>query len=88
MKTTTGNIDIESIKRCYVQGAEIKVNCPECKSELIKDLANNYLSYPEMNKSVSVYVFCDKCDKGYSVQVFVKSVTAEIEYDETKLEKD
>ena len=89
MEETTGKLEIKWIKRCYCEGAIIKVNCPKCGSELIADIGDQYLSYPKVGKSSTVGFYCEKCDDGktldceFELDVIIKSANIVIEYDPT-----
>lgn len=87
MKETTGHVAIEGIKRCYVEGSEIIVMCPECKNEIRETSNENYISYPQVGKDTTFSVFCETCDDWYSVAGKVKSATITIEYDPAKVER-
>jgi len=87
MEEISGKLEIGNIKRCYCQGAIIKVKCPKCGSELITDIGSEYLSYPEVGQSSTVGFYCKKCDDGEStcceleLDVIVKSADIVLEYD-------
>lgn len=91
MKQIKGKISIAGIKRCYVEGAIIKTKCPNCGNKLETDLSENYLSYPEIGKKTTIWLYCENCDeKGicdpeHAVSATVKSAEIVIEYNETKI---
>lgn len=64
-----GTIVTEEIKRCYIKGAIFKEICPKCKNEMITDLGDDYLSYPENNSEQTIGLYCEKCDLYYSLLV-------------------
>lgn len=68
-----GNIDIEGIKRCYVD-LKLKHTC-KCGAELITDLSDNYLSYPEVGEETTVYFYCDACEEEPEVKFLVEAAT-------------
>jgi hypothetical protein len=80
METITGNVEISGIKRCYVD-AQIKINCPQCKSELICDLGDQYLSHPEIGIQDQGGAYCDKCEDHVMFPIKVTAATVTIEYD-------
>ena len=54
--TPKGEIDI---KRLYLPGVQITATCP-CGKELVKDFEEDYLSYPDFDEPISVYLYCDR----------------------------
>lgn len=94
MKKIEGSIEIEGIKRCYVEGAEIVVDCPKCGAKMTSDFSGDYLSYPEIGKQDTRYLCCEVCECNdedifeYTIPIVVKSATVVIEYDESKIIKE
>lgn len=57
-------------KRFYMPIA-IKAKCPKCKSDMIRDFKDQYLSYPIFNKDIEEYFYCDECDSEFSFDMQV-----------------
>lgn len=92
MEKVKGELPIEGIKRCYVKGASIKINCPECGETLESNFESNYLSYPEVGKTTETSFYCENCDsknKDCEYIIPIKIISAEIVigYDKNKIEK-
>ena len=51
------------------------------------DLSDNYLSYPVIGKETTRYFCCANCNSEYELNVKLKSISIELEIDETKLDK-
>lgn len=63
-------------KRLYLP-VEIKCKCPNCDKELIFDLDDDYLSYPELNEIEYLTTYCSECDDHYQIEVVLRM---QIEY--------
>ena len=88
MKTLVGKFNqAEEIKRFYFDG-KIKLNCPECKSQLIYDFSTSYLMNPVIGIKDGIGINCEKCDEVYYLHLTVKSIDVVIEYDEKNITKD
>ena len=85
MKRIQGKINIEGIKRCYAEGAIIKINCKECNEELHQDFGDSYLMYPVIGEEKTFELYCEDCDIEYSLKGKVLSANIEIEYDEESI---
>lgn len=66
------NKSIKLSKRFYLPGVVIKSKCLNCKKEMKRDLGDDYLSYPETNKSESVYFYCNDCDIEFEEKIIIK----------------
>jgi len=66
------NEEIELAKRFYLPGIIIKHKCPECDTENINNLGENYLSYPITNKKEEIYFCCIKCNHEYLKSITIK----------------
>lgn len=49
------------IKRFYIPGVILEVDCPQCGQTLQQDLEHDYLSFPSLDKPETVYFYCDEC---------------------------
>ena len=73
----TGQLDI---KRLYLPGVKISRNCPECGSEIVWNGSNQYLSYPMVGEPEQFYLYCEDCDREWSVDYRLElSMYAEFE---------
>jgi hypothetical protein len=59
-------------KRVYLPGVKILWVCKSCGEEHIKDLENNYLSYPEMNIPFGHTLYCCECSEEEEVNILLK----------------
>lgn len=73
-----------NIKRFYPTGS-YTVTCPYCQSSMVDDLNENYLFEPCIGKTIIRYFICQICDTGYQLPIKLKSISVEIEVDESKL---
>lgn len=82
-----GNIDTSKIKRCYLEGAELEVKCPNCGKMMNHDFGDQYLMYPQAGTIDNAFFVCDNCDPdldGYSefeLPLSIVSTVMTIEYD-------
>ena len=74
------------VKRLYFN-ASYEIECPVCKAKMVDDLRDNYLSYIVIGQHTTRYYDCKNCGSGYELNVKVKSMSIELEFDETNLEK-
>lgn len=94
MKTTTGQIDTSNIKRCYIDGAKIEIECPRCHVTLEEDFDDRYLSYPDIGETISIGFYCESCEDGgekefeYKLPIYIVNAAITIEYDQDELEKE
>jgi len=65
------SIDID-VKRFYMEGVEIHDECPECKTVAIRDLGQQYLSFPSTNSTMSEGMYCEPCGHEWDVDVVLK----------------
>lgn len=56
----TGGYDEVEVKRFYLP-YEIETKCPNCKNKLVRNFADEYLSYPNVGIN-EVNLYCEKCD--------------------------
>lgn len=47
------------IKRMYLEGVTINCTCPKCDNKFIYD---QYLSYPDINKTMEMEFYCSECN--------------------------
>ena len=59
------------VKRFYLPLKIIK-KCPTCGGDCETDFSSNYLSYPVINKELSSYFYCDKCDSEFQYNIELK----------------
>jgi hypothetical protein len=64
-------------KRFYIKGLVVTTICPSCNQELIFDGNNDYLSYPDVNKTTNIHFYCNECDNKTSVKVKLKILVEE-----------
>jgi len=57
------------VKRFYLPEVQINVICPECGYEYLWE---NYLSYPDVNTPIGLYLACRECDHNWSEQIILK----------------
>jgi hypothetical protein len=50
------------VKRFYMPGVVVKDKCVKCGGEASLDLGDQYLSYPTVNASNDVDLWCSACD--------------------------
>jgi hypothetical protein len=62
-KVTGKEIGTIDVKRFYLPGLRVEVECKECKKPMVKDLAQEYLTYPPVNQPFPFTVYCTDCDK-------------------------
>jgi C4-type Zn-finger protein len=85
MKTLIGKVTDElEEKRFYFKG-KIKVKCPNCKTQMVRDFEDDYLSYPQIGEMDELSYCCEKCDKEWVMPFKVKSVDVILEYDDEKI---
>ncbi len=80
-------VDLSGIKRCYIEGVLVKIDCPTCGEKMVYDSSGDYLSYPETGKPESVYIVCDHCLDNdlpgeYEFDVVVVSAVVTLKYDD------
>ena len=64
-----GHSDAElMIKRLYLP-FEVSDSCPDCPNTVVKDLSQDYLSYPRLGQHESVCMWCEECDAEWDVSV-------------------
>jgi len=90
--TVKGAVDIEGIKRCYVD-TEVKIACPNCDAELTTYLGDNYLSYPVVPGSDTIHFYCIECDENYKnceflLPVYLESCEITMSYDPIELKSE
>ena len=85
IKNQEENFEID-VKRFYFNGS-YEIECPNCKSKMKDDLSDNYLSYPVIGHETTRYFCCQNCNSEYELNVKLKSISIELEIDETKLDK-
>lgn len=86
MITVHGNIEIEGIKRLYVD-LDLKVKCQQCQTKIEFD-GDNYLSYVRVKGWEKLSFYCDSCGDYFLVPAFVKSCKLELECDIEKAKMD
>lgn len=69
--TSTGSGGELDIKRLYLP-FEIKTECPKCKTETVRDLEQEYLSYPSIGKPEDVHFYCDECDHEWGEKIILE----------------
>lgn len=62
-------------KRTYLPGVVIKSKCPECDAPYVKDLENNYLSYPKVGQPYKLTGYCGQCDHEWPLGEVVLNLT-------------
>jgi predicted RNA-binding Zn-ribbon protein involved in translation (DUF1610 family) len=96
MERLTGDIDISGIKRCYLEGASLEVECPTCGEMMVHSFSDQYLMYPQVNTGDSIIFSCDPCheeDEVYGnyteweLPISIISAKIEIEYDLKELKE-
>lgn len=87
METVSGNLEVDNIKRCYVDGATIEVSCEKCGEILVTDFGAQYLSYPTVGEESLAYFYCEKCDEEYELPITIKSATMVMEFDKKNLSR-
>ncbi len=75
-----------NIKRFYPTGS-YTVICPNCQSNMIDDLDEDYLFEPCIGKTEIRYLTCQSCDTAYQLPIKLKSISVELEFDENNLNK-
>jgi len=55
-----------SEKRFYLTGIKIEAICPNCGEKIVRDLGDDYLSYPTVNKPINIGMYCCECDGEFS----------------------
>lgn len=60
-----GDFSID-VKRFYLPFI-FNVECPHCGEKIEKDLNDQYLSYPDVNKEEEAYFYCDECEGEFEV---------------------
>lgn len=58
-----------SIKRLYLDGLEVKSQCPKCK-KIVK--FDDHIEYPKMNSEVNVNFYCTKCEACWEEKAYLK----------------
>jgi len=81
------NIEIENIKRCYID-LRIMIPCPKCNTQLIADFNKDYLSYPVLGKLTSGWVYCKACKINITYPLMVKAAQLHILVDPWKAKID
>lgn len=59
-------------KRLYLEGLTAISKCPTCQKENIIDFKQNYLSYPTANSEVTLYFYCEECNKDWQKKAMFK----------------
>jgi uncharacterized Zn finger protein len=54
------------VKRLYLQGVNINYICPVCGD---KDMCSEYFSYPDINKPITIKVWCRECGHEWDEKV-------------------
>ena len=68
------------IKRFYLDFTEIEVTCPHCREVFEYD--NEYISYPDVNKFIELYMYCRNCDNEWNEELRIDlGITTKEEYD-------
>ena len=75
-----------NVKRFYFD-AKLKMKCPNCGEEMVRDFSDDYLSYPVVEKDEEMALCCDGCDKEFIFPYKIKSINVVLEYDETKVKE-
>ncbi|MDF1699588.1 MAG: hypothetical protein P1V36_00315 [Planctomycetota bacterium] len=57
------------IKRCYLP-VKITQPCPECGREVVRDLGEDYLSYPSVGVAEDLWMYCRGCSHEW--ELFIK----------------
>ncbi len=71
----------EDMKYLFFNG-QIKVKCPDCRKEMIRDFESDHIEYPQIGKSDVIGFECEGCEKEYEMSFKVKSITVELEYND------
>lgn len=66
-------VGTELAKRTCLEGVVLKKNCT-CGFEMSCDLSSNYLSYPVVGVSESLYMYCESCHKEHEEALKVKII--------------
>jgi len=66
----------------------MKLSVPHVNQKMVDNFSDNYLSYPVIGEETTRYYLCCKsCGSEYELNVKLKSISIELEIDETKLDK-
>jgi len=83
LKATDGYIDDNRVHLPF----SYSVKCPNCGNMMIDDLMENSINNPELGQSHKRFFCCDKCENEYSLDIELKSLSIEIEFDSNNLIK-
>ncbi len=87
MKTVTGPVSEDDFeeKHFYFQ-AQIKVLCPNCKTEQEIDFSNDACpEYMKVGKLDTLFFSCNECYKDWEMPFILKSVDVTLNYDDEKI---
>lgn len=68
MKETFYGESTLDVKRFYMDGVQFKRPCPNCKAEVEKDFAYDYLSFPKVNKPIHLHMYCTGCEHEWQIK--------------------
>lgn len=57
------------VKRFYLPGIIIRETCGKCNSEMVKDMAREYFSYPKWGEPQDVFMYCRDCNTETKLKV-------------------
>ncbi len=60
------------IKRLYLHGVKLHCKCPKCKNLVIHNMSEDSLYYPDMNKPIEIYFYCQKCENEWNEKIILK----------------
>lgn len=68
---------VPDYKRCHVPGFVVVDKCPKCGREARRDLNDDYISYPDLNKPTGLGMYCPEpedggCGNDWKVPVIVE----------------
>lgn len=87
MLTVKGIPSIENVKRCFFNGAVVKLDCPKCGTVMVRDFSYAYLSYPRVGKEMSFPFYCRECDAEFEVPAIITKAEVVIEVDDSKMQE-
>lgn len=85
MAQLLGQVELEcmDVKRFYLPGIQVKDNCPVCGMESVKDLGDDYMSYPMLNHPEPIRFWCESAECGHHWEIgLILKLTVEIANDQ------
>jgi len=78
-------IESLEVKRFYFDG-KLEIDCPTCKTKMVRDFSEDYLSYPNFGEEEGLYFYCEDCEKEFEMPGVINA-TIEVSYDVDKLKE-